>query len=85
MSQRVRLVGMVVQLELVADDGGDLRRLQVQPLVFDAVEAKTFDLDAVVERAQAEYLQRQSPVPVPANGHQELVGEESAWMGGQPD
>ena len=55
MSDRVRLVGMIVTPELVLDDGADLRPLSVQPFRVPAPDcSKPIDVVALVAEAQAQ-------------------------------
>ncbi len=47
-NQRVRLVAVTLQLQVVVDDGTVLEPLQVQPITITAREWENFDLGAQV-------------------------------------
>lgn len=51
---RVRLVGVVVSLEVVADDGATLHPIELQPLRVPATEWAGFDIDTALAQVQAQ-------------------------------
>jgi hypothetical protein len=52
---RVRLAGVIVQVEAFADDGEDLEPIQVQPIRTSVAEFKNIDLTEIAKMLQAQY------------------------------
>jgi hypothetical protein len=50
---RARLVGVVVSLEVVADDGATLYPVELQPLRVPAADWPSFDIAATLAQVQA--------------------------------
>lgn len=51
---RARLVGVVISLEVVADDGDTLHPIELQPLRVPASEWAGFDIDITLAQVQAQ-------------------------------
>lgn len=49
---RVRLVGLVVQLSLVTDDGEDLTPINIEPIHLTQAQWESFNLDNVLKEVE---------------------------------
>lgn len=55
--RRLRLVGVVINLDVVDDDGDTLTPVQVQPIPITAAAWPTFDLGAVLAEIERQLRQ----------------------------
>jgi hypothetical protein len=55
MATRVRLAGVVLQLEAYVDDGENLEPLQLQPIRTSVSEFKNLDLAEITKTIQTQY------------------------------